>query len=379
MTLRPFIGVSIFFSLVLFCNLCQAQDYETKDLKRLRAHIQTLQADLAQSHREKDTLFTALKRVEQAINHGTQQLVKLDQQLVNQNKHLEALKTKYNHLQADRSHQRKIFARQIRSAYIVSHQRTLKLLLSQQNLASLGRALTYFNYFHHSQSQHIAQISQALKALEKLRVAIQDRQTHLLWLRDQIAQKQKSLKTNYQTQSQVLNQLESEIREKNTKLQTMRENERILEQIVASLDAQLSDIPNIQPFQHLRGNLLWPCQGPIIQSFSTPLAEGEYLSQGIIIAAKEGDSVRAVFHGRVAFANWLRGYGLLLIIDHGDGYMTLYGHNRSLFKEVGDWVDTGEIVAQAGRSGGHQKIGVYFELRYQGKPIDPLSWLIKPA
>src|SRR5699024_5084131 len=120
--------------------------------------------------------------------------------------------------------------------------------LSQENLASLGRALTYFNYFHRSQSQHIVQISQALETLEKLRVAIQDRQTHLLWLRDQIAQRQKSLKTNYQTQSQVLNQLEREIQEKNTKLQTMRENERILEQIIASLDAQLSDIPNIQPF-----------------------------------------------------------------------------------------------------------------------------------
>jgi septal ring factor EnvC (AmiA/AmiB activator) len=140
-----------------------------------------------------------------------------------------------------------------------------------------------------------------------------------------------------------------------------------------------ADVLNIQPFQSLRGSLLWPCQGPILQHFGALRTGGKYQSQGIMIAAEQGDPVRAVFYGRVAFANWLRSYGLLLIVDHGDGYMTLYGHNQSLFREVGDWVNTGEIVAQAGNSGGHQQVGVYFELRYQGEPTNPLSWLMKPS
>jgi septal ring factor EnvC (AmiA/AmiB activator) len=359
------------------------QGDETKELELLRARIHNLQAKLTNSRQERDTLFAALKRVEQAISHSTQQLVKLDQRLTNRSNHLQDLTTEYNHLQANRSYQRETFAKQIRNAYIASHQETLQLLLSQQDLAKLGQALTYFNYFHRSQSQRIAQISQALETIEKLQAAMRDEQISLSRLRTQIAQKREHLKSNYQTRSQVLAQLEGEIQKKDAQLQIMRESEQALEQIVTSISILLLDIPadvlNIQPFQSLRGSLLWPCQGPILQHFGALRTGGKYQSQGIMIAAEQGDPVRAVFYGRVAFANWLRSYGLLLIVDHGDGYMTLYGHNQSLFREVGDWVNTGEIVAQAGNSGGHQQVGVYFELRYQGEPTNPLSWLMKPS
>jgi septal ring factor EnvC (AmiA/AmiB activator) len=375
--------------LILSCSLWlsasadQAQGDETKELELLRARIHNLQAKLTNSRQERDTLFAALKRVEQAISHSTQQLVKLDQRLTNRSNHLQDLTTEYNRLQANRSYQRETFAKQIRNAYIASHQETLQLLLSQQDLAKLGQALTYFNYFHRSQSQRIVQISQALETIEKLRAAMRDEQMSLSRLRAQIAQKREHLKSNYQTRSQVLAQLEREIQKKDAQLQIMRESEQTLEQIVASISILLLDIPadafNIQPFQSLRGNLLWPCQGPVLQHFGALRTGGKYQSQGIMIAAEQGDPVRAVFYGRVAFANWLRSYGLLLIVDHGDGYMTLYGHNQSLFREVGDWVNTGEIVAQAGNSGGHQQVGVYFELRYQGEPTNPLSWLMKPS
>lgn len=125
------------------------------------------------------------------------------------------------------------------------------------------------------------------------------------------------------------------------------------------------------------------CYGLTKAILSSALAQsrspGKYHSQRITVAAEQGEPVQAVFYGRVAFADWLRGYGLLLIVDHSDGYMTLYAHNQSLCKEVGDWVDTGEIIAQADKSGGYQKIGVYFEIRHQGKPTNPLPWLVKPS
>lgn len=178
-------------------------------------------------------------------------------------------------------------------------------------------------------------------------------------------------------------QLDREIQEKDAQLQNLREDEQALERIVSSLHKLLPDIPaetlNIKSFASLRGKLLWPCRGDLIQRFGALRSTGKYHSQGIMIATAQGEPVRAVFYGRIAFADWLRGYGLLLIVDHGDGYMSLYAHNQSLFKEVGDWVDTGEIIAQAGKSGGYQKIGVYFEIRHQGKPTDPLAWLVKPS
>jgi len=125
----------------------------------------------------------------------------------------------------------------------------------------------------------------------------------------------------------------------------------------------------------LRGRLNWPLRGKVVVRFGATAVDGERSSQGVLIAAKDGSEVRAVSHGRVVYADWLRGYGLLLIIDHGEGYLSLYGYNETLLKEAGDWVDAGEVVATSGDSGGRKTAGLYFELRRDGKPIDPAAWM----
>jgi septal ring factor EnvC (AmiA/AmiB activator) len=142
-----------------------------------------------------------------------------------------------------------------------------------------------------------------------------------------------------------------------------------------------ADIPQnlagAEPFAALRGKLRWPLRGRVAEKFSAGTGGGQ-VSQGVLIAAKSGSEVHAVSHGRVVFADWLRGYGLLLIVDHGDGYMSLYGYNETLLKDVGDWVDAGTVVATSGDSGGRPTPGLYFELRYKGKAVDPSYWL-KPS
>jgi septal ring factor EnvC (AmiA/AmiB activator) len=135
-----------------------------------------------------------------------------------------------------------------------------------------------------------------------------------------------------------------------------------------------SDGAEHQPFAKLRGRLNWPSRGKLITRYGSARKVGKLKWQGVNISAPEGTEVRAISHGRVAFSDWLRGFGLLTIIDHGDGYMSLYGGNQSLFKEVGDWVEAGEAIASVGNSGGRQDSALYFEIRHNGKPSNPLKW-----
>jgi septal ring factor EnvC (AmiA/AmiB activator) len=132
-----------------------------------------------------------------------------------------------------------------------------------------------------------------------------------------------------------------------------------------------------EPFASRKGELAWPAKGRIGARFGSARGVGRLYWDGVLIEAPEGGEVRSVHYGRVAFADWLRGFGLLLIIDHGDGYMTLYGYNQSLFKETGEWVEAGEVIAQVGRSGGRSTSGVYFGIRHNGEPIDPKKWCKK--
>jgi septal ring factor EnvC (AmiA/AmiB activator) len=132
-----------------------------------------------------------------------------------------------------------------------------------------------------------------------------------------------------------------------------------------------------EPFASVKGKLAWPVQGRIAGAYGQPRGAGPVKWSGVLLEAAAGTQVRAVYHGRVAFADWLSGLGLLVIVDHGSGYMSLYGHNEALLKEAGDWVDPGEPIAQVGDTGGQARAGLYFEIRLNGEPIDPNPWIAK--
>ena len=145
-----------------------------------------------------------------------------------------------------------------------------------------------------------------------------------------------------------------------------------------SLGELLADIPqspsDARPFKQQKGKLPWPTSGPFLATFGEPRKQGGLTWNGVLISAKHGTPVRAISHGRVAFADWLQGFGFITIIDHGEGYMSLYGHNETLVKQAGDWVDAGEVIATSGDSGGQPMPGVYFEIRSRGKPVNPSRW-----
>ena len=180
----------------------------------------------------------------------------------------------------------------------------------------------------------------------------------------------------------VVARLTQELNDQSRQLDRLQSDERDLQTLITGLEEALADIPAEHPqqlaFVGLRGRLPWPASGRIVNRFGSPKL-GALVWDGVMISAPEGREVRAVHHGRVAFADWLRGFGLMLIVDHGDGYMTLYGHNQSLFKEAGDWVEVGEPVALVGSSGGREQAGVYFGIRYQGRAVDPAKWCRRPT
>jgi septal ring factor EnvC (AmiA/AmiB activator) len=194
------------------------------------------------------------------------------------------------------------------------------------------------------------------------------------------SQKNKKLKRHKQRRQrkELLAELGKKIKNQENTLTDLETSRGRIENLLKSLGELLADIPTspseTRPFVSLKGKLPWPVNGPFMGSFGQPKNYGNLKWNGVLIQAELGTPVHVVSHGRVAFADWLQGFGFIIIIDHGEGYMSLYGHNESLFKQTGDWVQANEVIATAGDSGGQLLTGVYFEIRSRGKPVDPSKW-----
>ena len=172
--------------------------------------------------------------------------------------------------------------------------------------------------------------------------------------------------------------MEKEIATQGSRLKKFVADEQQLQQLLKEIrnimPSMLTEIDKRETFSKRRGQLKWPVKGKVKRIFGKSRQAANLKWNGVLISSNEGNNVRAISHGRVAYADWLRGYGMLVIIDHGDGYMTLYGYNQALYKETGDWVEEGEVIASVGRSGGQLKSGLYFEVRVKGQPSNPAKW-----
>jgi septal ring factor EnvC (AmiA/AmiB activator) len=257
----------------------------------------------------------------------------------------------------------------------------VKILLNQQDPGVVARVLTYYDYLNRERIARMRLIRERVDKLQETQRQITDEQARLEALLAQRTEEKAAIEAEQQSRRDVLARLTREISDQGQQLSQLRADEKQLQSLLRGLQEALSDIPAApvqqKRFTQLRGALRWPTQGVIRHAFGEPKI-GALRWDGVMIAAPEGKEVRAVHAGRVAFADWLRGFGLLLIVDHGEGYMTLYGHNQSLFKEAGDWVEAGEPVAAIGDTGGRKETGVYFAIRRAGKAVNPAKWCLKP-
>lgn len=367
---------------LLFCTPMLAAATATSDaaakLTHLRSRIAALDKRLNQTRMQHDQLATRLRATELHIAEVTKQLAALHRELDAKRARLAQLNDARNQARAALARQRKALARQIRASYVMGREDYLKVLLNQQDPALITRMLTYFGYFNRARAHLIAGVEAQLQHLDQLARGIRQETAALATLQARQQQEREELQQQRSDRRTVLAKLARELRSGDQRLSRLRANEKSLEQLLAGLREEMADIPKSldqgPAFAALKGRLPWPIRGRILHRFGSSRSPGGLKWTGDWIAAPAGEKVRAVARGRVAYADWLGGFGLLLIIDHGNGYMSLYGHNQALYKEVGDWVEAGEVIATVGDSGGSAKSGLYFEIRRDGTPVDPTRW-----
>ncbi len=356
----------------------QSVQQRQAELERLRQRIGELQQQLNLDRGRYDTLTKELRTVERRIGRIGRSIKRLDGQLSEQQAKMTTLQRRRGELQASIAEQQRYLGGQIRAAYAMGRQEYFKILLNQEDPSAVGRTLTYYDYLNKARSQRIEKLNDTVAELEQVREELQREGERLRQLRSQREQEKGQMEATRTERKGVVDRLKAEIQNKDQQLNGLLDDEKELKQLLQALTEALGDIPaapgNHKPFAQLRGKLKWPTSGRRLAAFGETRNIGKLRWQGVVIAGKPGQEVKAVAHGRVAYADWLRGYGLLLIIDHGDGYMSLYGHNQSLYREVGDWVENGEVIAAVGNSGGIDSNALYFEIRKDGKPTDPIRW-----
>jgi septal ring factor EnvC (AmiA/AmiB activator) len=261
---------------------------------------------------------------------------------------------------------------------MIGQQEPLKLLLNQRDPAEAGRVLVYYQYFGRARASQIAAIDAHLADLARLDAELAAEEERLAALEERQQGELSRLQSGRERRGRALVTLESESKNRARELERLKEQQGGLEKLVRELRRALERLDRFpsdskDAFAKLKGRLAWPVAGRLVASFGQTRAGGVKWD-GMLVTGTQGAPVRAIYHGRVVYADWLSGLGLLTIIDHGDGYLSLYGHNERLYKEVGERVTAGDTIATLGDSGGRPRAELYFEIRKAGRPIDPRPW-----
>ncbi len=369
---------------VLFCLLLPgftvAADDSAERLEQLQTEIQSLSSNVEKNKTTKSELYKQLEKQSLAISKLNRQLRQTNQQLEQQSSQLDKLKQDQKQYRQAHIQQMDALNEQLRSAYLNGQANYLKLLLSQQDPAKISRSSHYFEYFHQARQQQLATINASLAVLSSQQQELSDAQQKLQLTYEQQLKEQTALKEQNKQRQQTVKQLEQTIQQQGKRIASLQEEEANLQALLRSL-AKKRTTPNKKAkvpdmkFAQQRGSLNWPIQGKIVARYGSSRNVGKLTWQGIMIQAGAGRNVTATAPGRVVFSGWLRGFGLLLIVDHGDKFMTLYGNNQALLKEVGDVVKADDIIALSGDKGIKQHTGLYFEIRHKGSPVNPVKWL----
>lgn len=347
------------------------------ELAKLRERMAELQQQLEAARAQESGLARDVREVEQHIGKLNSSLRDLRKQSHEGERRLSELQDRYADTNVELEAERQWLGRQLRAVYMLGRQEQVKLLLNQEDPALMGRALTYYRYLNQARLTRIGKVETMLQELDQLQQDISNQRDGLAQAEAQQTTELAALDRERGQREALLGKLQTEIRAQGGQLAQLQKDEKRLEKLLKDLQRALADLTpsgGQQSFAKLKRKLPWPVTGQLAANFGDAREVGNLRWRGAFITAPSGREVQAVARGRVAFADYLRGFGLLVIIDHGDNYMTLYGHNQSLFKQVGEWVAAGEVIASVGDSGGMARTGVYFELRHKGEPVNPANW-----
>ncbi|WDD99495.1 murein hydrolase activator EnvC family protein [Thalassomonas actiniarum] len=361
----------------LACTALAAEDNRDQDPNRQLSQIQKAIAEQKSAIAEKDKKRAQLEKqlkkddlavakIARAINDTAGDYQQTQQKLTQ-------LAKEKQQLQQQKSRQEQLLAHQLRTVYSTGHHDYLKLLLNQEQTTKIQRTLSYYQYINDARVQEIERFQTTLSSLLQVTTEHQEHSNKLLALQNTQKQQQVALQENKQKRKQTLSALKAQLLNNKQQLAKLEAEEANLVQALKELEKLVKAETNLNGLGQLKHKLSWPVKGKILHTFGSK-KQGYLKWKGVLLSAPIGRQVQTIHNGTVLFSDWLKGYGLVTVIDHGNGYMSLYGHNQTLLKNVGDRVETGEVIALVGQSGGQNRSGLYFEVRHRGQAKNPKLW-----
>ncbi|MFL0804096.1 MAG: peptidoglycan DD-metalloendopeptidase family protein [Agarilytica sp.] len=355
-----------------------AKTDQEKQLEKLRQTINALKKELASTKTNRDEINQTLEKQEKNIGELSKKARKIEGELKERQHKLKDLRDERSQLNDKKRHQEGLVGDYINAAYRLGQQGNLRLLLNQEDPSRVSRNLRYYDYFVQARAEKITQYLTTIERINSIEPEIAYETEKVRQNFESLSTQKTKLQEAQRARRKVLASLNERINSQDKKLRSKMEDRRQLQKLLAKVIENISDIHfkgSETSFSSLKGKLPWPTQGKVVKRFGSNRITNKMKWEGMLISSNPGDPVRSVHYGRVIFSDYLRGHGLLIIVDHGTGFMSLYAHNQALYKELGEWVEQGDIIASVGSSGGQHDSALYFELRYNGKPTNPQRWL----
>ena len=363
----------------LGAGMALASDARETQLSELRERIGSIKQDIDRDTRKRSKAQSAVQEAEQQISLIHRRLREISAQRQAGQARRNTLSAQREELLGQLGHEQTALAGQVRAAYVAGREERLKLLLNQEDPARLGRMMVYYDYFNRMRARTIDRVSGQILALQEVDAKLEQEIARLGQLEKERTEELARLEKARSQRAEAVASLDQDLASKGTQVAQLEEQARVLEKLVQELRTVLGEFPvqAQEPFARLRGKLAWPVSGRLLADFGQPRAGQRIKWNGVLVGTRQGSEIRAIYHGRVAYADWLPGMGLLVILEHGDGYMSLYGHNDTLYVSAGDWVAPGDVMAIAGDSGGRAEPALYFEIRKGKLSENPHRWFAK--
>ena len=370
--------VWLFLNLSLIGSLSASEETDVEiELSALRETLKNIETTWRASRTALTETELALSKADAAVSRQVTELRRTQQREAEAQTQIDLLTGHKNELRRQRDKELLQVKQHIRAAARMGATSPLKVMLNQEDPNSVARVARYFGYFAEARLESTRALEATLAELADSEVQLQEETKALAEQRELARVQRDELQEKRSDARAIVARYSAEFDSIDTRLSQLRANEQDLIDLLASLRASIFDIgqPNeVVPFASRKGQLALPLEGPLIKRFGELRPEGRVKWTGVLIEAELGTPVKAIHYGRVVFADWLRGFGLLMIISHDNGYMSLYGHNQVLLVEPGEWVNPGQIIGETGTSGGQPLPTTYFEIRAAGQPIDPMLW-----
>lgn len=349
-------------------------------LKELKADISRINREISSASSRRNTLQGQLREAEKDKANVQREIADNRAAISEQKRELSSLEAEKSTLEQAREQQAARIAVELRTAWQMGQQGQIKVLLNQESPDTVARMMAYYRYFFKARNELLDNYRETLVQLQETEATIANTLESLGKRQSALAQQQQSLEKAQKNRQLAVTKLNQSIAGKGAELKKLEQDQKELQELLEAIQEAVVNLQvpdNYQPFKSARGKMPWPIPGRASHRFGNSRNEGKMRWQGVRIPGKAGTAVKAIHHGRVVYADWLRGMGLLIIVDHGDSYMSLYAHNETLLKDVGEWVTSETPISTVGDTGGLDRPALYFEIRHKGKPTNPAQWCRK--